>query len=151
MDRALKRPWFGWGRYGRNRIYNPESGQDITISDGYWINLMGSYGLVACFAVFGLFALVVFRAARALRFIGSIREQIYLAALTLIVAINVINLVPNNSNSPWSWLLVGALLGRVEALYAAARQRVPPGESAAVIAMASTEPQFPADRTPAKF
>jgi len=34
-----------------------------------------------------------------------------------------IDLLPNASLSPWTWLLAGALLGRAEQLYALAHQR----------------------------
>ena len=57
------------------------------------------------------------------KFAQTTREGGYLAALALIVAINIVDLLPNSSISPWTWLLVGALLGRAEALYAVVRQR----------------------------
>ena len=64
----------------------------------------------------------MFRAASALRFAESERDSIFLGALALIIAINMIDLLPNASLSPWTWLLAGALLGRAEALRGAARQ-----------------------------
>lgn len=39
-ERAMERPWFGWGGYGR---YFPNRG---TIPDGFWIITLGKYGLV---------------------------------------------------------------------------------------------------------
>jgi hypothetical protein len=123
LDRAWQRPWFGWGRFGRNRVYNGWEGGDSSITDGTWIVTLGVFGLVGFVGQFGLLGLAVFRAAMALKFAQTTRESGYLAALALIVAINVIDLLPNSSISPWSWLLVGALLGRAEALYAVVRQR----------------------------
>jgi len=78
-------------------------------------------------AEFGLLALSVFRAASAFRFAESAYDRIYLAALALIVAISIVDLIPNSFISPWTWLLSGALLGRAEALHALARQwqRIP--------------------------
>ena len=84
---------------------------------------MGVFGLVGFVATFGLLGLAVFRAATALKYAQAIREKEYLAALALIIAINIIDLLPNSSLSPLTWLLVGALLGRAEALHAVARQR----------------------------
>ena len=72
-------------------------------------------------AEFGLLALTVFRAASALRFVKSERDGLFLGALALIIAINMIDLLPNASLSPWTWLLAGALLGRTEDLQRAAR------------------------------
>ena len=124
LQHAQERPWFGWGRYGRSRLYNGWEGRDSSITDGYWIIVLGTFGLVGFVAQFALFALAVFRAAMALKFAQSIRESVCLSALALIVAINVVDLLPNASISPWLWLLVGALFGRAEALSAARNQSV---------------------------
>ncbi len=45
MEKANDRPFFGWGGYGRNRIYN-EDGEDLSVTDGYWIIVFGTYGMV---------------------------------------------------------------------------------------------------------
>jgi len=114
---------FGWGRFGRARVYDPEFGKDISVTDGHWIITMGQFGIFGFLAEFGLLALPVFRAASALRFTTSRSDAVYLAALALIVAINMIDLLPNSSIMPWTWLLAGALLGRTEALRAASASR----------------------------
>jgi hypothetical protein len=113
LAHASERFVFGWGRYGRNRVYE-ESGEDSSITDGLWILTLGQFGIAGFLAQFGLLTFPVFRAGAALKRIGSMREKIFLAALTLIVAITVVEQLPNASLTPWSWLLVGALLGRVE-------------------------------------
>ena len=127
LKRALERPWFGWGRFGRNRVYDGWNGAQTAITDGYWIIVLGTFGIVGFVARFGLLGLTVFRAATALKFTQVERERVYLAALGLIVAIGMVNSLPNSSISVWMWLLVGALLGRAEALHAAARLRTPVG------------------------
>jgi hypothetical protein len=113
LAHASERFLFGWGRYGRNRVYE-ESGKDSSITDGLWILTLGQFGFAGFIAQFGLLTLPVFRATAALKRTRSMREKIFLAALTLIVAITVVEQLPNASLAPWSWLLVGALLGRVE-------------------------------------
>ena len=45
VEKALQRPFFGWGGWGRSRVYN-EEGEDITVTDGLWINILGEHGLV---------------------------------------------------------------------------------------------------------
>ena len=107
---------FGWGRFGRNRVYDEESGRDLSVTDGRWIITMGQFGFIGFLAEFGLLALPIFRAISALKFAETAEEQLFLAALALIVAINIVDLLPNSSLSPWTWLLAGALLGRAEAL-----------------------------------
>jgi hypothetical protein len=125
LEHASQRFWFGWGRFGRSRVYD-QSGKDISLTDGLWIITMGQFGFIGFMALFGLLIFPVFRAASALRFVKSDREKVFLAALTLILAINIFDLIPNSPLRPWTWLLAGALLGRAEALKALARQqRVP--------------------------
>jgi hypothetical protein len=116
LDHVSSRLLFGWGRFGRNQIYDQETGKDLSITDGRWIITLGVYGLFGFVAEFGLLALTIFRAASALRFIKPASERIYLAALSLIVAVNMVDLLPNATLSSWTWLLAGALLGRAEAL-----------------------------------
>jgi hypothetical protein len=122
LESASQRFIFGWGRWGRSRIYD-EYGNDVSITDGRWIIVMGQFGLFGFLAEFGLLVLPVLRAASALKFSEPGRERIFFAALVLIVAINVVELLPNSSLAPWTWLLAGALLGRADALRANARDR----------------------------
>jgi hypothetical protein len=121
LERASQRFIFGWGGYTRNHVYNIESGTDNSITDGRWIITLGNFGLFGFLAEFGLLALPVFRAARALRFAESGQDRVFLCGLTLIVAINMFDLLPNDPLTPWAWLLSGAVLGRAEALRAAIR------------------------------
>jgi hypothetical protein len=121
LARASERFLFGWGRWGRSRIYD-DYGKDVSPTDGRWVITIGQFGLFGFLAEFGLLALPVFRAVSALRFTASLPDRVYLAALALIVSVNVIDLLPNAFLSPWSWLLAGALLGRAESLRAAAWQ-----------------------------
>lgn len=111
---AAQRFYFGWGRYGRNRVYSEDSGKDESITDGQWIITLGQFGLVGFCAQFGLLALPVFRASRALHRVSSARERLLLATLALIVALALIEQLPNASVTAWTWLLAGALLGCAE-------------------------------------
>jgi hypothetical protein len=115
LDKASRRVLFGWARFNRNHVFD-EEGKDTSVTDGRWIITLGQFGLVGFGAEFGLLALAVFRGALALKFAKRKNEGIFLAALALIVAINMIDLLPNASLSPWTWLLTGALLGRAETL-----------------------------------
>jgi hypothetical protein len=120
LDRASERFMFGWGRWGRGRIYDAY-GFDRSITDGRWVITLGQYGIIGFLAEFGLLALSVFRAASALRFAETDRDRLLLSTLALIIAANMIDLLPNASISPWTWLLTGALLGRSEMLRKAQR------------------------------
>ena len=60
---------------------------------------------------FGLLGVSVLFAAKALRSGHSLRHAILLAGLALLVSANIVELLPNSTLSPWTWLLVGTLLG----------------------------------------
>lgn len=111
LAHASERFWFGWGRYGRSRLYD-DYGNDISITDGEWIITFGQFGIFGFMAQFGLLTLPVFLASGALRVLRSQREAIFLSCFALIVALTAIEQLPNASISSWSWLLSGALLGR---------------------------------------
>lgn len=129
LDRAMQRPLLGWGRYGRSRVYDENSGSDTSFTDGAWIITLGQFGLLGFLAQFGLLALPVFRALSAFDYVRSDKDRIYLSTLTLIVALTFIEQLPNSSISAWTWLLVGALLGRTEYLKAMALQKRKLGNS----------------------
>ena len=45
VAKALERPAFGWGGWGRFRVYS-EEGRDISLTDGMWVIALGKYGLL---------------------------------------------------------------------------------------------------------
>jgi len=49
-EKALQRPIFGWGGWGRARIYR-EDGKDISITDGLWIIALGDTGIAGLAAL----------------------------------------------------------------------------------------------------
>jgi hypothetical protein len=122
--RASQRIVFGWGRFGRSRIYD-QRGKDISVTDGRWIITMGQYGLVGFLAEFGLIGLTVFRTTSTLRHVTEGRDSIFLAAVALILAITMIDMLPDASLTPLTWLFAGALLGRSNQLRRMARQTHP--------------------------
>lgn len=46
IERALERPVFGWGGWGRWRIRDEDTGRDLTSSDGMWVIVRGERGIV---------------------------------------------------------------------------------------------------------
>jgi hypothetical protein len=119
LEHASQRIWFGWGRFGRNRLFREDwqgLAGDTSVTDGRWIIVFGQFGLVGFLAEFGLICIPIFRAAKAIRLVVSRVESYFLSAVSLIVAINAIDLLPNSTLSPWTWMLAGSLLGRSEAI-----------------------------------
>ena len=116
LAKASERPLFGWGGWSRSRVFN-EAGTDISITDGVWVIVLGLKGWVGYLAQFGLLTVPVF-----LLWFHRRRYEIGMesSVLAVILAVNLVDMIPNSSNVPVTWLLAGALWGRLE-LQAAAR------------------------------
>ncbi|MEO1686278.1 MAG: hypothetical protein AAFU61_00050 [Pseudomonadota bacterium] len=109
LDRANERPLFGWGGWGRGRVYDPQTGDDISVTDGSWIITAGAYGWVGYVAEYGLLT-------GPLLLIGLGRRAGFAAiALGLVLAANLIDLIPNSGLRPLTWLIAGSLAGTLAA------------------------------------
>lgn len=113
LEHASHKPLFGWGGWGRNRVFDPETGEDITVTDGKWIITLGTRGWVGFLAEF-LFFIVPIWLVYKLKGNQKVpkNERFLLAAHSLIVAIILLDQMPNASMNALYWLVVGALLGR---------------------------------------
>jgi hypothetical protein len=107
LAKANEKPLFGWGGWGRSRVYN-ENGYDISITDGIWIIIMGADGWLGYLAKFGLLTLPLL--ALLWRGVGLDRATL---GLGLVLAANLADMVPNSSLTPLTWLIAGALTGRI--------------------------------------
>lgn len=116
LERAYEKPLFGWGSWGRNLIYNDVTGALETVTDGRWIIVMGQYGWIGFLAEFGLLVLPIFLLWREM--LARKTEDIspFIGPLTLLLAVNAVELVPNATLTPLTWLLSGALMGYAETL-----------------------------------
>jgi hypothetical protein len=120
LDRALERPFFGWGGWGRNRIFD-EWGNDICISDGLWVIELGAGGLVKFTAEFGLMLLPLIAALRRIDRVQP-ADRPLLASLGLIAAIHVVDLLPNAGCGNLYMFLPGAVAGLAEGMPNESRQ-----------------------------
>jgi hypothetical protein len=62
-ERALERPLLGWGRWGRNRVFDQE-GRDTTITDGLWIITLGQSGILGLGMILSALSLPILLAVR---------------------------------------------------------------------------------------
>lgn len=110
LERAQEKPIAGWGSWGRNRVYD-ETGKDISITDGYWIIVIGSFGWLGYLAQFGMLTLPTI-------LLGLKRRQFDLtittSGLALVLCMLLIDLIPNASISPLTWLIAGSMMGRFQ-------------------------------------
>ena len=104
----------------------------MSVTDGRWIITLGESGLLGFIAEFGLLSLGVFRAASVFRRVDSPVEKLFVSSLSLILAVNLLDLLPNSGLVPWTWLIAGALLGRADALLAQSKSRGAKGMKATI-------------------
>ena len=97
-------------------VNDPETGKALNIADGAWVILMGQYGWLGYLTEFGLTALPLFLLLReALRQHGAALSP-WVGAVALILGANMVDLLPNATHIPFTWLMAGALLGEAERL-----------------------------------
>lgn len=61
IDKAMERPLLGWGGWGRSRVYDEETGEDLSTTDGFWIITLGRWGILGLSSVFALILLPTIR------------------------------------------------------------------------------------------
>lgn len=122
MEKALERPWFGWSGWGRNRVY--AYGKDITITDGKWVMEFGVYGTVGFVFYYLMLIYPLFLALKQHKYIRDKKLQIHFVALAIILAIGIVDSVPNTGMMPIHLLLAGALLGQAERIKAKQKQQL---------------------------
>ncbi|WP_421905737.1 hypothetical protein [Mameliella sp.] len=123
LERAYMKPVFGWGSWGRNHILDPFSGVILTVTDGFWIVSLGTYGWVGFLAQFGLLLWPLVLIWRAMPMQAPDAVSPFVGPLSLMLAINVADMIPNATLTPMTWLIAGALTGYAERLRETAPKR----------------------------
>ena len=112
LERAQEKPLFGWGLWGRNHIWDGATKTILTVTDGRWIIIIGVLGWVGFLAEFGLLAWPIFLMWRKA---GQGQMSPWVGPMALMLGVNMIDLIPNATLTPLTWLMAGALLGYAEA------------------------------------
>lgn len=110
LDRALQKPIFGWGGYSRQRLLD-DQGRDQTLTDGLWIISIGQRGWVGFLAFFGLLAVPLLFLRRAVR---QKEMSPAIVGMAVIMAGNLIYLIPNSALSPIGMMMAGTLAAFVQ-------------------------------------
>lgn len=122
IDHTAKKPYFGWGSYGRNRIYDTRTGQDISVTDGEWAihySVRGAFGVISWF---WLMALPVLWGCRFIKRVTDPDDRMILGIMTLTAAVNAADLLPNSSFTKVPILYAGMLTGFLQYLSVKYRQ-----------------------------
>ncbi len=110
LDHAAAKPIFGWGFWDRNRLWDPETGSGLTVTDGAWVIIIGVLGWIGYICVFGLLTLPLFRLWWQRRSTSAGGEHYLSYGIALLLAINLLDLIPNSTINTMTWLLTGLLL-----------------------------------------
>lgn len=116
LERAQERPLFGWGNFDRNQVLDPATGEVITVTDGRWVILIGQFGWLGFIAEFGLLILPVLLLWRDTHYRTPDSYSPLIVPLSLMLAVNVFDMLPNATLTPLTWLMAGALTGYAESL-----------------------------------
>ena len=119
LERALERPLFGWGGWGRPLFYDPYNGKLSSVPDGQWVIWIGAKGVYGYLAQFLLLLVPIWTMMRAIpggKGSGRNREFLVMGCLSLMLAMNCLDLIPNATQTPVTWLAAGAVLGNARRL-----------------------------------
>jgi hypothetical protein len=108
LAKAEQKPWFGWGAWSRNRIFDEWTGKDVAFTDGAWIIYFGIYGWLGYLSLYGLLAAALFQAHRAMDKEVT-PANITRGGLALLLAICLINCIPNAVDEWLLFLLAGSI------------------------------------------
>ena len=132
LDKANERALFGWGKWGRALDYNTKTGEASTVVDGYWIVQFGFWGWAGYLGLMLLFALPVMLQARLFKPKSAARKRHaavildpYTVVISLMLMLNLVDSIVNDSVSIVTALLAGALWGNYQWVRSPDRQAVP--------------------------
>lgn len=110
LDHAARKPMFGWGFWDRNRLFDPESGRELVITDGYWIIVIGILGWTGYICIFGLLTLPLIKLWWQRNSVAITGDIHLIYGTALLLSINLLELIPNSTINTMTWLLAGLLL-----------------------------------------
>lgn len=110
LDHALDKPVFGWGSFGRNKVFFEHSYKESLI-DGLWIITLGEFGVVGYTAVFGMMLFPVLGMYRAFDRFKRRSDRGLIALVCWLVVIQAVDSLPNAMLGPIAMILAGSLAG----------------------------------------
>lgn len=108
LTRANEKPLTGWGSYSRPSIFDPITGDQTSVVDGAWVIIMGVSGWIGYLSQFGLLCLPIIMLALSWRQGGI---PLVTTGMVVMMTANLIDLIPNATLTPLTWLLAGSMAG----------------------------------------
>lgn len=115
LENIAQKPLFGWGGYGRFMAFDPETGEGLSVADGAWVISLGGTGYVGFLGQFGLLTAPILLLGHAFRRAGQPVTPLA-AGMALVLVVNLLDLLPNATLTPVTWMFAGGLLGYLERL-----------------------------------
>ena len=113
IDKALQGTFFGWGGYGRSRVYD-DKGKDISVTDGLWIITFGQNG------IYGLAMMVIAIQWPVVLFMWRVKSGLWnsqawatSAVMAVFLSIYMIDNLLNSMINPVYMLFSGGLVGLI--------------------------------------
>jgi hypothetical protein len=110
LAHAAEKPWFGWGNWGRNHLYDPSDGRMSSVTDGIWVIIIGTSGWFGYIGSFGLLTLPVLLYALRRQKLGP---SLITPGLMVVLSATLLDMLPNDGLVSYVWLMAGALTGFV--------------------------------------
>jgi hypothetical protein len=115
IEKALQASVFGWGGWGRARVYN-EAGEDISVSDGQWIIVLGNLGVFGLVSMTSAILLPIFLLVKKIPAARWAEGDVAPAAvLAMTLAMYMIDSLPNAMPNPTFMFIAGGLSSLYEA------------------------------------
>jgi len=107
VAKARSQPVFGWGGWGRNRVYD-EEGKDLSVTDGLWVIALGKFGLVGLTSITAATLLpLILLAARSQASAWRSARQAPAVALAMLLCLYMIDNLMNDMVNPVYTLAIG--------------------------------------------
>jgi hypothetical protein len=110
LDHANEKPLFGWGSWGRHQLYDPNTGDMTSTTDGVWIIFIGVFGWLGYIGRFGLLILPILTYFLRQRSFGP---SLITPGIVMVLSANLVDLLPNAGLVNYVWLMAGAVTGFV--------------------------------------
>jgi hypothetical protein len=127
LGKANQKPLTGWGGWGRNRVFDQWTGQDISVTDGGWIIQYGTYGWFGYISLFGLFFAALWQALKAMDREVT-KENLVRGGLALLLTLYIADAIPNGMQTPLAFLLAGCVASRTRVHRSRAKHQNQPAE-----------------------
>ena len=109
LARANEKPLAGWGTWGRNLVFDPETGALISTIDGIWVALIGMFGWIGYIGRFGLLTAPILLFALRRTAAG---DSFLPLGLIMALCATLLDLLPNSGLVNYVWLMAGSVAGQ---------------------------------------